>query len=233
MKKLANMSCDEIAELLQYIADDDIFEVRGRLITLLSTPDSAEKTEELEVEFRLFFCGYESLAFWFEKYEENPLDGLELNTPLAKKLRRQRDYILANRRTTLEERKQRRLNSRYLPSDPMPNKKISELSPEEFRELIWTLIAEDLFTVRPRVVTLLRQHASRQALEEAFREFFVAYELLELALEDYHYDPDEGLELKSKTSSEINQNIANSNLREFASPDKYSGKIVKAVILNV
>ena len=148
MKKLTDMSRDEIAELLQYVADDDIFEVRERLITLLGVPNPAEKTEELEVEFRIFFCGYESLAFWLEKYEEDPLAGLESDTPLAKKLRRQRDYILANRRTTLEERKQRRLNSHYLPSDPMPEKKISELSPEAFRELIWALITEALFAVR-------------------------------------------------------------------------------------
>ena len=208
MKKLAAMSRDEIAELLQCVADGDIFEARERLITLLNAPDPAGKTEKLETEFREFFCGYESLAFWLEVYEEDPLDGLGSDTALAKKLKRQRDYILVNRKTTLEERKRRRLNSLYLPSDPMPDKKISELSSEEFIELIRTLITEDLFTVRPRVITLLKQHASRQALEEAFREFFVAYELLELALEAYHYDPDEGLELRPEISAEIDRSIA-------------------------
>lgn len=208
MKKLADMSHDEIVELLQCVADDDIFEARKRLITLLNAPESAEKTEKLETEFREFFCGYESLAFWLEEYKEGPLDGLEPNTALAKKLKRQRDYILANRKTTLEERKQRRLNSLYLPSDPMPDKNISELPPKAFRELIRTLITEDLFTIRPRVATLLKQHSSRQRLEEAFREFFVAYELLELALEAYHYDPDEGLELRPEISAEIDQSIS-------------------------
>ena len=208
MKKLADMSRDEIAELLQHVVDDDIFEVRERLITLLNVPDSAKKTEKLKTEFREFFCGYESLAFWLEEYEEDPLDGLKPNTALVKKLRRQRDYILANRKTTLKERKQRRLNSLYLPSDPMPDKKISELPLEEFRELIREFITEDLFTVRPRVAMLLKQHSSRQALDEGFREFFVAYELLELALEAYHYDPDEGLELRPEISAEIDQSIA-------------------------
>ena len=67
-------------------------------------PDASEKTEKLETEFREFFCGYESLAFWLEGYEENPLDGLDLHTPFAKKLKRQIDYIHANRTTTtLEE----------------------------------------------------------------------------------------------------------------------------------
>ena len=208
MEKLANMSRDEIAELLHRVVDDDVFEARERLITLLNAPDSVEKTEKLETEFREFFCGYENLAFWLEEYEEDPLDGLEPNTPLAKKLKRQRDYVLANRKTTLEERKQRRLNSLYLPSDPMPDKKISELPPETFRNLIRSLITEDLFTVRPRVAVLLKQHSSRQALDEVFREFFVAYELLELTLEAYHYDPDEGLELRPEISAEVDQSIA-------------------------
>ena len=70
-----------------------------------------------------------------------------------------------------------------------------------FRQLIWTLVTEDLFTVRLRVLALLKQHVARQTLEKAFREFFVAYELLELILEDYHYDPDEGLELKCNNTS--------------------------------
>ena len=42
MKKLADMSRAEIAELLECVADDDIFHVRERLITLLSTPDIGE-----------------------------------------------------------------------------------------------------------------------------------------------------------------------------------------------
>lgn len=207
MKKLADMSRDEIVELLQRVVDDDLFEVRERLIMLLNMPDSVEKTEKLETEFREFFCGYESLAFWLEEYMEDPLDSVDLNTGLGKKLKRQRDYILANRKTTLAERKQRRSNSLYLPSDPMPDKNISELSKEEFRELIRTLITEDLFTVRPHVAMLLKQDSSHHVLDEAFREFFIAYELLELTLEAYHYDPDDGFELRPEISAEIDQSI--------------------------
>ena len=65
------------------------------------------------------------MGFWFEEYEEDPLKGLDLHTPLAKKLKRQREYILANRKTTLEERIHRRMGV-YLKSDPMPDKKIVE-----------------------------------------------------------------------------------------------------------
>lgn len=42
-------------------------------------------------------------------------------------------------------------------------------------------------------------------LDIAFREFIVAYELLELALEDYHYDPDEGLEITPEFAEELDQ----------------------------
>ena len=37
------------------------------------------------------------------------------------------------------------------------------------------------------------------------REFFVAYELLELTLEDYHYDPDEGLVINPEFAEELDQ----------------------------
>ena len=40
-----------------------------------------------------------------------------------------------------------------------------------------------------------------------FREFFVAYELLELALEAYQYDPDEGLEMRPEFLEELDRRI--------------------------
>ena len=45
-------------------------------------------------------------------------------------------------------------------------------------------------------------------MDAAFRELFVAYELLELALEDYHYDPDEGLEMQPEFAEELDRRIA-------------------------
>ena len=55
---------------------------------------------------------------------------------------------------------------------------------------------------------MLEQSASMEQLDTAFREFFVAYELLELALEDYHYDPDEELEMQPEFAKELDQRIA-------------------------
>ena len=62
--------------------------------------------------------------------------------------------------------------------------------------------------MRERFLALLERDASLAALDVVFREFFVAYELLELALEDYHYDPDEGLEMRPEFLEELDRRIA-------------------------
>ena len=55
---------------------------------------------------------------------------------------------------------------------------------------------------------MLKQNPSGQELDIAFRELYVAYELLEVAFEDYHYDPDEGLEFRPEVIERIDQSIA-------------------------
>ena len=201
------MSSDELCGLLQRLAAESIFISRERLLVLLNEQDSMKNRERLKTEFREFFCGYENLALWLEEYEEDPLGGLDMRTSLAKKLRRHREYILATRKTTLEERIVRRMGG-YLKSDPTPEKKIAELPQDEYRELLYRLVNQELFVVHKRVCLLLKEDTSCQELSEAFREFFVAYELLELALEDYHYDPDEGLELQPEVAERLDRSIA-------------------------
>ncbi len=207
MKKLSDMSHSELLQLLEMLINDDFFQSREQLIALLNLDLSSEKKTELDAEFREFFCGYESIAFWLEEYIEDPLNGLDPHTSLAKKLKRQLEYIQSNRNTTLEERMCRRMGG-YLESDPMPEIKISELPFNEFCKVIRSLVTQEIFSVRERLVILFQQNSSRQQLDAAFREFFVAYELFELALEDYHYDPDEGLEIKPEIEAEIDQSIA-------------------------
>ena len=207
MKNIMEMDPIESLELLNILVNDQIFGARERLIVLLNEPSSAESRQKLETEFREFYCGYESLAFFLETYEENPLEGLPLHTSLSKKLKRQREYILANRKTTLEERMSRRAGA-YMDSDPMPEKKISELPTDEYRKLLRMLVSLELFSVREGFLALLEQNAPLTELDVAFREFFVAYELLELALEEYHYDPDEGLELRPEVIERLEQSIA-------------------------
>ncbi len=207
MKKVKDMSCPELCVLLQTLVSESIFASRERLLVLLSEQSSPKNRERLEIEFREFFCGYENLALWLEEYEEDPLDGLNMHTALAKKLKRHREYILANRKTTLEERMVRRMGS-YLKSDPIPEKKITELGQSEYRALLHALVNQELFVVLPRIAMILKENVIYEELSLAFREFFVAYELLELALEAYHYDPDEGLELRPEVAERLEQSVA-------------------------
>ena len=204
MKKITEMNPVEFRELLHALVNEELFKSQERLVALLTKNSSQEA---LAAEFFHFHGDTEDLGFWFEEYEEDPLKGLDLHTPLAKKLKRQREYILANRKTTLEERIHRRMGV-YLKSDPMPSQKIIELPPDEFHELLRDLATQEIFVVRQRIAALLEQNASMEQLDPAFREFFVAYELLELALEDYHYDPDEGLEMQPEFAEELDQRIA-------------------------
>lgn len=203
MKKITEMNPVEFRELLHTLVNEELFKSQERLVALLTKKSSQEA---LAAEFFHFHSDTEDLGFWFEEYEEDPLKGLDLHTPLAKKLKRQREYILANRKTTLEERIHRRMGV-YLKSDPMPGKKIIELPPDEFRELLRDLVTQEIFVVRERIAALLEENASIEQLNAAFREFFVAYELLELALEDYHYDPDEGLEMHPEFAEELDRRI--------------------------
>lgn len=207
MKNIMEMDPIEVLERLHILVNDQIFAARERLKTLLNEPLSAENKQKLETEFREFYCGYESLAFFLETYEADPLEGLAPHTPIAKKLKRQREYILANRRTTLDERMSRRAGA-YMNSDPMPEEKISELPPDEYRQLLWMLVNLELFSVRERFLVLLERKAPLPELDVVFREFFVTYELLELVLEEYHYDPDEGLELRPEVLERLEQSVA-------------------------
>lgn len=201
MKDITEMSPVEFRKLLDTLVKEEIFKSRERLAALLAKGSSRE---ELDSEFMEFHGDYENLGFWFETYTEDPLDRLDPHASLTKKLKRHRDYILANRKTTLEERINRRMGV-YLESDPKPAKKIVELPLDEYRQLLRNLVTQELFVVRERLVVLLAEDASFKELDVAFREFFVAYELLELALEDYHYDPDEDLEISETFAQDLDK----------------------------
>ena len=201
VNNIPDMSPVEFRKLLDTLVNEEIFISRERLAALL-TKDSSRK--ELDTEFMEFHGDYEDLGFWLETYTEDPLKGLDPHASLTKKLQRHRDYILANRKTTLEERINRRMGV-YLNSDPKPEKKIIELPLDEYRQLLRDLVMQELFIVRERLVGLLKEDVPFKELDAAFREFFVAYELLELALEDYHYDPDENLEINPEFAEELDR----------------------------
>ena len=204
MRNITEMNTTEFRDLLHTLVNEELFKSRERLAALLAK-DSPQ--EALEAEFFHFHGDYVDFAYWLEEYEEDPLEGLTHDTPFFKKLKRQREYILANRKTTLKERNFRRMGL-YLYSDPMPGKKVTELPPDEYRALLRSLVAQEIFPVRDRLVALLKQNPTDQELDLAFRELYVAYELLEVAFEDYHYDPDEGLELRPEFAEELDRRIA-------------------------
>ena len=204
MPNITEMNPTEFRELFHTLVNEELFKSRERLAALLA---KGSPREALDAEFFHFHGDYVDFAYWLEDYEEDPLEGLVPDTPLTKKLKRQREYVLANRKTTLVERNFRRMGL-YLNSDPMPEKKITELSLAEYRSLLRDLVTQELFPVRERLVALLKQNPSDQELDIAFRELYVAYELLEVAFEDYHYDPDEGLELRPEFAEELDRRIA-------------------------
>ena len=201
VKNITEMSPVEFRKLFDTLVNEELFKSRERLVELLATDSSRE---ELDMEFMEFHGDYEDLGFWLETYTEDPLKELDPHASFTKKLKRHRDYIFANRKTTRKERIYRRMGV-YLESDPKPEKKVIELPPDEYRQLLYNLVTQELFAVHEGLVALLAGDVSFEELNVAFREFFVAYELLELALEDYHYDPDEGLEINSEFAEELDQ----------------------------
>ena len=106
MKNITEMTSAEFRELIKTLVNEEIFKSRERLAALLSKNGSREA---LEAEFLEFHGDYENWDFGFETYTQDPLNGLDPYNSLTKKLRRQRDYILANRKTTLEQRIYRRM----------------------------------------------------------------------------------------------------------------------------
>ena len=199
MKNITELSETDFRKLLRAVVNAEIFKSRERLAALLAKDSSRA---ELDTEFVEFHGDYEDLGSRLEAYTDDPLNGLDLHDARTKKLKRQCDYIFANRKTTREERIYRRMGV-YLESDPKPNKKIVELPQDEYCQLLRSLVTQELFAVRERLAALLAADASFKKLDIAFREFFIAYELLEFALEDYHYDPDEGLEINPEFAEEL------------------------------
>ena len=55
----------------------------------------------------------------------------------------------------------------------IPN--VTELTPEQFRHWVQSLVDEPLFESRDRLVAFLAEHADTAALEAEFRDFFEYY----------------------------------------------------------
>lgn len=204
---ITKMTHAQFSAWLVPIVARPLFESRERLVTLL-----AENTdrEALETELQEFYEGYCGLAFELEEPEAQLLSILRECDTFAS-LQERVIVVEAVRKTSPAGRIARRMSDRPLITDPQPEIKVSALSDDEFRALMETLVNWELFAARAQVVKLQKVVSSVEGTEQlksAFFEFFVCYLELEQFLEDYYYDPDEGLELRPEVAERLERSVA-------------------------
>lgn len=186
---------------LASVVNCDIFTSREKLIALL-TGDSPY--EVLEQEFREFFNGYYVLALELEEYEESILGIIKDNEAFVH-LKHRVSAVEAQRKSSPLGREARRMGL-SVHDDPVPEIKVAELPSNEFQVLMHTLGNWRLFVARNRLVKLMETKKSIEIVDRLraeFYEFFVCYLELELFLENYDYDPDDGLELRPEFIEEL------------------------------
>ena len=191
---ITDMPLEQFNDWLAPIVNGGIFISRERLIALLAKGDSHDKLEE---EFREFFEDYCDLAFELEAYEESILGIIKGNEAFVH-LKHRVLAVEAQRKISPLGREARRMGL-SVHGDPLPEIKVTELSPNKFRALMQTLGNWQIFVSRERLVKLMETEDSieiAERLRAEFYEFFVCYLELELFLENYDYDPDDGLELR-------------------------------------
>ena len=191
---IADMTSERISDWLTPIVNGGIFTSREKLVALFR---EGAPHETLEDEFREFFNGYYVLALELEEYEKSILGIIEEDETFAH-LKHRVLAVEAQRKSSPLGREARRMGL-SVHDDPVPEIKVAELSSNEFQVLIHTLGNWRLFVARNRLVKLMETKASIEIadrLRAEFYEFFVCYLELELFLENYDYDPDDGLELR-------------------------------------
>ena len=204
---ITDMTRAQFSTWLVPIVDRPLFESRERLVVLFA--ENAHR-DALESEFREFYEGYCGLAFELEEHEEGLLSILRTSDTLAP-LQKRVAAVEAVRKTSPSGRIARRMTDRPLITDPQPEIKVSALSDDEFRALMETLVNWELFAARAQVVKLRKAAPlveQTAQLKSAFLEFFVCYLELEQFLENYYYDPDEGLELRPEVAERLERSVA-------------------------
>ena len=191
---VTDMTSQQLCDWLTSIVNENIFTSRERLIALLAK--DAPYTE-LKEEFREFFNGYCGLALELEESEESLLGDMRRN-PAFTHLNHRVSMVESQRKNSPLGREARRMGL-SVHGDPVPQIKVTELSADEFQRLMHILGNWQIFVSRERLVKLIETEKSieiAERLKAEFYEFFVCYLELELFLENYDYDPDEGLELR-------------------------------------
>ncbi len=204
---LTNMTQAQFSTWFVPIIDLPFFESRERLVALLA--ENADR-DALETELQEFYEGYCGLAFELEEPEESLLSILQASD-IFTHLQKRVAAVEAVRKTSPAGRIARRMSDRPLTTDPQPEIKVTALPDDEFRALMETLVNWELFATRAQVVKLQKMVPSVDGtaqLKSAFLEFFVCYLELEQFLEDYYYDPDEGLELRPEVAERLERSVA-------------------------
>ena len=203
---LKDLTHEQFREWLLPIVEHTLFVCREKILGLLTIDTDRDTLTEA---FREFFeAYYYDIAFELDRYEKCLLSVLDSCDTYAS-LKHRVVTVESKRKASPMGREVRRMGS-YLRSDPVPRKKISALSNDGFREFLHTLVRSEFFVVHGQVVKLLsvgRTDAEDMPLREAVYEFFVCHLELEQFLEDYAYDPDEGLEIRPEVAKALEQSI--------------------------
>lgn len=199
------------------IVEHSLFVDCEQLLTLLAT--DADRDTLTEVFRRCFEGYYYDVAFALDSYETRLLSILDSSDTYAA-LKHRVAIVQHKRRASPTGREVRRMGT-FLPTDSVPEIKVSTLSNHAFREFLHTLVKSEFFAAQGRVVKLLNQRegdaaetsvseaiaAEEDRLLEAIYEFFVCHLEFEQFLEGYEYDPDEGLEVQPEVAEELEQSI--------------------------
>ena len=206
------------------IVEHSLFVDRDRLLALLATDADRDTLTEV---FRKCFEGYYyDVAFELDYYETRLLSILDSSNAHAA-LKHRVAIVQRNRRASPTGREVRRMGA-FLPTDSVPQIKVSALSNHAFREFLRTLVKSEFFQAQTRVVKLLNRRWCDTAetsvykatdveevrLQEAIYEFFVCHLEFEQFLEDYEYDPDEGLEMQPEVAEELEKSITDHKSRK-------------------
>lgn len=204
---LTDMTPAQFREWLRPIVNQALFVDRDELVTLLA--QNVDR-ETLTKGFRAVFEAYSyDLAFDLDVQEACVLTALEAHEEFAH-LKRRVTAVEAERKIAQNGREARRVGMSVI-GDPLPEIKVTALLDTEFREFLDTLVNWQLFAARELVVKLLKEPTSivkHVRLQTAFYEFFVCHLELEQFLENYDYDPDEGLEIRPEVDAELDRSIA-------------------------
>ncbi len=181
---------------IKSIISGNMFTSREKLLVLLA---ENVQIEILNQEFREFFNDYYVLTSELDEYEKYVLQLIKDNEALAH-LKHRVLVVEAQRKSSALGREARRMGV-FLQEEAQPEIKVAELSEHEFRMLLRTLGNSRLFASRGRLLMYMEDRhttENRARLRAEFCEFFVCYLELELFLENYDYDPDEGLVMQSE-----------------------------------